>query len=99
MTDAETHRFEMDLAALINRYGTTLTSDQVITTLERALDEALVIAGEPEASAVSLALLAALNDGLSIQKLHYGNATGLHLALSGWAERARSALHTTRGAR
>ncbi|CAB4188103.1 hypothetical protein UFOVP1166_51 [uncultured Caudovirales phage] len=90
-------RFETELADLINRYAHNLTSDQVITVLERALDEALVIAGETEASTVRLALLATLNDGVAIQKLHYGNATGLHLALSDWAERARAAIARAEG--
>ena len=90
-------RFETELADLINRYAHNLTSDQVITVLERALDEALVMAGETEASTVRLALLATLNDGVAIQKLHYGNATGLHLALSDWAERARAAIARAEG--
>jgi hypothetical protein len=42
--------FEAELAMLIERSGMWLTDDQIIHALERALDEALVTAGEPEAS-------------------------------------------------
>lgn len=46
--DAATKRFENELTGLIERHGATLTDNQVITVLERALDEALAIAGDPE---------------------------------------------------
>lgn len=54
--------FETEMAALINRHATKLTSDQIITTLERALDEALVIAGEPEATKVQRGMVEALQE-------------------------------------
>ena len=38
--------FEAELAALIDRHGRTLTDSQIITALERALDAALVLAGD-----------------------------------------------------
>lgn len=52
--------FETELAGLVERHGKRLTDNQIITGLERALDEALVLAGEPEASKVRCELLAAL---------------------------------------
>lgn len=55
-----TEAFEHELAALIERHGHKLTDNQIITTLERALDEALVVAGDLEASRVRIHLIAAL---------------------------------------
>jgi hypothetical protein len=52
--------FETELAGLIERHGRKLTDNQIITGLERALDEALVVAGDPEASRVRRELVEAL---------------------------------------
>ncbi len=42
--------FETDLTALISKYDMKLTSNQIITTLERALDDELALCGDVEAS-------------------------------------------------
>lgn len=52
--------FESELAALIEHHGKKLTDNQIITGLERALDEALVLAGDPEATKVRRELIEAL---------------------------------------
>lgn len=53
-------QFEIDLAGLVEGYARDLTSNQIITGLEHALDEALVLAGDPEASRVRAELTASL---------------------------------------
>lgn len=58
--DAASQRFEDDLTALIQRHGQWLTDNQVITVLERAVDEAYAICGEPEPSKLRLGMIAAL---------------------------------------
>jgi serine/threonine protein phosphatase PrpC len=52
-------QFETELAALVGRHS-KLTSGQIVTSLERALDAAFVEAGEPEASKVRDAMSEAL---------------------------------------
>lgn len=52
--------FESELAALIERHGQKLSDNQIITALERALDEALVHAGDMEATRVRRQLADAL---------------------------------------
>jgi hypothetical protein len=58
--DAATKRFENELTGLIERHGSGLTDNQVITVLERALDEAFVIAGDIEPSKKREEMIAAL---------------------------------------
>lgn len=64
--------FEVELAAFIEASGKFLTSDQIITGLERALDEALVIAGEQEASRTDRELREMVRDLLGHSVSHYG---------------------------
>lgn len=67
--------FETELAALIERHARMLTSNQIITGLERALDEALVLAGEAEASKLLCGLLDVVPDLLEHSISHYGHPT------------------------
>jgi hypothetical protein len=60
MAKSTAQRFEDELTGLIERYGAVLTDNQVITVLERALDEAFAIAGEVEPSKTRLAMATAL---------------------------------------
>lgn len=58
--NAVSQRFENELAGLINSHGRSLNDNQVITVLERAIDEAYAACGEPEPSKLRVAMIAAL---------------------------------------
>jgi hypothetical protein len=67
--------FETELAALLERHSVRLTSEQIITGLERTLDEALVLAGDPEATKVRAALVEVVPELLQHSLKYYGMPT------------------------
>lgn len=57
---AKVQDFAKDLAGLVSKYDMTLTSNEIITTLERALDDELALCGDVEASKARRLLTEAL---------------------------------------
>ena len=62
--------FEVELAALIDRFGQKLSDNQIITVLERALDESLVIAGDMEATNTAQAFAQTAIDFLPVLRAY-----------------------------